>query len=156
MMTVPFLEKLHDNTESLDDLDMLLDSIQIDITRVRVLGYLRITSGEHRRLDKVARDIYGMHGMLEYIMRYNGILNPFNLEEGDVIAIPDIASIVENTIVETYQRNFLESATTSLTLNGTVSIKGQGGVGGRPTAPNRQVGGRSGVRVDEKNGILIF
>lgn len=69
----------------------------VDLTRasikwtksVAVKNAIQITSDLAMRPDIIAKVAYGDSGMLDYILKFNGISNPFSIQEGDVLFIPE-------------------------------------------------------------------
>ncbi len=49
------------------------------------------------RPDLISQAVYNNTLYAEYILKYNGISNPFSLEEGDVILVPNLESAKKNT-----------------------------------------------------------
>ncbi|HRT03113.1 MAG TPA: hypothetical protein P5513_04160 [Candidatus Diapherotrites archaeon] len=49
------------------------------------------------RPDLIAQVMYNNTIYTEYILKYNGISNPFTIGEGDVIVVPDLNSAKRNT-----------------------------------------------------------
>jgi len=49
------------------------------------------------RPDLISQAVYNNTLYAEYILKYNGISNPFSIEEGDVILIPNLDSAIHNT-----------------------------------------------------------
>lgn len=141
---------MHDKAESIEDIDFLESSVDIDYSRSLILGYLKITSKEEKRLDLVAKQIYGQHGFMEQIMEFNGILNANDIIEDDVIIIPDIASMEDNLDVENYQNKFIESNKTSFSFDGSIII------GGQSKTPNRKISSKRNFRVSVKNGTVVL
>ena len=57
----------------------------------------RIPSDYQMRPDIVSQSVYNNTLYAEYILKYNGISNPFTIDEGDIIVIPDLRSAQEVT-----------------------------------------------------------
>lgn len=57
----------------------------------------RVPSDYEMRPDLIAQAMYNNTLYTEYILKYNGISNPFTIDQGDVIAIPDLNSAKNNT-----------------------------------------------------------
>ena len=47
------------------------------------------------RPDLISKSVYNDSAYAEFILKYNGISNPFSIDEGDVILIPDLDSAQE-------------------------------------------------------------
>lgn len=59
---------------------------------LRIIDYYVVTTETQMRPDLIALDYYGTEDGLEIILKYNGISNPYSLEIGQVLAIPDKTS----------------------------------------------------------------
>ena len=57
----------------------------------------RISADYVMRPDLISQAVYNNILYTEYILKYNGISNPFSLQEGDVILIPTLESAIKNT-----------------------------------------------------------
>jgi hypothetical protein len=53
-----------------------------------VIGKFTVTEDYIGRIDLIARQIYGNESYADYILKYNGISNPFTIGEGDVLFLP--------------------------------------------------------------------
>ena len=61
----------------------------------------RVPSDYEMRPDLISQAMYNNTLYTEYILKYNGISNPFTIDQGDVIAIPDLNSAKSNTRTRT-------------------------------------------------------
>lgn len=69
----------------------------VDLTRasikwsksVAVKNAIQITADLAMRPDIIAKVAYGDSGLIDYILKFNGISNPFSIQEGDVLFIPE-------------------------------------------------------------------
>jgi len=57
----------------------------------------RVPFDYQMRPDLISQAMYNNTLYTEYILKYNGISNPFTIDKGDVIAIPDLDSAKRNT-----------------------------------------------------------
>ena len=57
--------------------------------RVRTIATHTVDADEVGRIDLIANGYYRNPDKLELILKYNGISNPFSINEGDVLLIPD-------------------------------------------------------------------
>jgi hypothetical protein len=149
MLELKNLNKLHEEAGSLDELDFLSDSRSIDYKESIILGYLKITSKEEKRLDLVSKKIYGQHGFLEQIVEFNGILNANDVLDGDIIIIPDIGSMQDNLDIQSFQNKFIESNQSSFSFDGNVII------GNKSRKPNRKVSSKKNFRVNSSGTFVI-
>lgn len=53
-----------------------------------ILGSFVVDSQYAGRIDLIALQVYGSASKADYILKYNGISNPFSIEDGDVLLIP--------------------------------------------------------------------
>ncbi len=53
-----------------------------------LIGSFTVDSEYAGRIDLIALQLYGTASKADYILKYNGISNPFSIEEGDVLLIP--------------------------------------------------------------------
>ena len=53
-----------------------------------VIGKFTVTEDYIGRIDLISREIYGNESYADYILKYNGISNPFTIGEGDVLFLP--------------------------------------------------------------------
>jgi hypothetical protein len=57
----------------------------------------RVPFDYQMRPDLISQAMYNNTLYTEYILKYNGISNPFTIDQGDVIAIPNLDSAKKNT-----------------------------------------------------------
>jgi hypothetical protein len=61
-----------------------------------IIDYYLLTADDSMRADLVTQKMYGYLTALEGVLKFNGISNPFCLEEGDVLYTFDIPSMNAN------------------------------------------------------------
>lgn len=57
----------------------------------------KLSSDYVMRPDLISQAVYNNSLYAEYILKYNGISNPFSMEEGDIILIPNLEGARSNT-----------------------------------------------------------
>jgi len=57
----------------------------------------RISYSYLMRPDLISQAVYNNTLYTEYVLKYNGVSNPFSMEEGDLILIPSLDSAKKNT-----------------------------------------------------------
>lgn len=57
----------------------------------------RVPSDYEMRPDLIAQSVYNNTVYAEYILKYNGISNPFSIDTGDIILIPSLDTAKQNT-----------------------------------------------------------
>ncbi len=58
-------------------------------TNVDAIASVIVTDDFEMRSDLLARAYYGNSNKMDYILKYNGISNPFSIEKGMILLIPD-------------------------------------------------------------------
>jgi hypothetical protein len=53
-----------------------------------ILGTFHVDAEYAGRIDLIALQVYGTASKADYILKYNGISNPFSIEDGDILMIP--------------------------------------------------------------------
>jgi hypothetical protein len=85
----------------------------------QVLGKFTVTEDYIGRIDLISRQIYGTESYADYILKYNGISNPFSIGEGDILFLPDVSAglvnwkkpmnVVGNTNADAVRDKFLQT-----------------------------------------------
>lgn len=74
-----------------DILDLAAPSLKKGVT-FNVLNYVIVRNTEVMRPDSIAQRYYGEMTHTEMLMKFNGISNPFSVDEGDLLMIADPVS----------------------------------------------------------------
>jgi hypothetical protein len=61
----------------------------------------RVPSDYQMRGDLIAQAMYNNTIYTEYVLKYNGISNPFTIDQGDIIVIPNLDNAKQNTKSQT-------------------------------------------------------
>lgn len=77
---------LPDGTEIVD---LTQQTLEYEYEDVIVYNSFYCTSQMNMRADKIAQIVYSDKNKTEYILKFNNISNPFSIEEGDLISIPE-------------------------------------------------------------------
>ena len=56
----------------------------------------KIPSGYEMRPDLISQSVYNNTIYAEFILKYNGISNPFSIDEGDMVLIPSLDTAKAN------------------------------------------------------------
>lgn len=84
-----------------DDNEILLDLTLSSIKYTdlpRVTGSVLITREYQMRPDLVAKGVIGDDTQLDLLLKYNGISNPYSIEEGQILYVPDMDDMNEAVI----------------------------------------------------------
>lgn len=136
-------------------MDLLVQTINPD---TYVSGSLLIVNEHYvARPDLISLAMYGDEKYADVICKINGISNPFELNENDVLIIPHIETI--NDMLETVPEKsiFITGRNGARTrfMDTYDETKLQKNVNDR-RSPNEQVKGQKNLIVDEENGLLIY
>lgn len=75
------------------DKKLALTELTLSLTNeIKIVDYHVVNNETQMRPDLIALNYYGTEDGLEIILKYNGISNPYSLEEGQILAIPNKAS----------------------------------------------------------------
>lgn len=146
------LKTFFDDTEYKGDdlypkLDLTSNRWEIDYESVIVDTYIEIDRATEMRLDTVARYLLGSEDFVDIIVKFNRILNPFDVKVGDVIMIPNLASFFANIKKANYKsKNIISSD--SKTPNS------QNGV--NTSTAVKSVGKGTKTFRKGKNGVIVF
>jgi hypothetical protein len=77
-------KKIKDNKLVFTHPTLLLDS------NTRTIAVYEVSADEVCRIDLISEKFFNSPDYSEYILKYNNISNPFSINEGDVLNIPDI------------------------------------------------------------------
>jgi hypothetical protein len=99
MLTLETLRKKPDvvnqSNEDIVDLTAATFTYKQDVT---VIGSGIVSEDLEMRPDLVARIYYGDISKLDYILKFNGISNPFSLEKGTILIIGDAKEMESNFV----------------------------------------------------------
>jgi hypothetical protein len=75
-----------------------LTASMFDMNNNNFTGYnlFRVPRDYRMRPDLISKAVYNNSAFAEIILKYNGISNPFSIDEGDVILIPSLDSVQQN------------------------------------------------------------
>lgn len=80
------------------DGERILDLTQSSIvyaTFPNVVDMVTVTRNFRMRSDLISQSVYGNQNNLDYILKFNGISNPYSIDEGDNIYIPDLDDMTD-------------------------------------------------------------
>ena len=76
-----------------DVVDLTQPMFELKSTTYDSINMYRVPKEYVMRPDLIAKSVYNDAGYAEVILKYNGISNPFSINEGDLILVPDLNSI---------------------------------------------------------------
>lgn len=77
--------------------DLMSKVIKIDRKAVTIERYVLIDDIHEMSIDVLANGAYGRSEAIDILCKFNGISNPLSIKKGDIIAIPNLASLMSNT-----------------------------------------------------------
>ena len=108
------------------------------------------------RPDLISMAMYGDDQYADIICKVNGISNPFEINENDILVIPDIESIMMMTISNPEKSVFIDGKNGKKDfIDNTVNTSLQKDVKAL-RSPNEQVKGMQNFIVDDEHGIVIY
>lgn len=70
-------------------IDLTMSSINKTADTPTEVNMVMVSEDLAMRPDLIAKAVYGDGGKLDYLLKYNGVSNPFALDTGDILMIPD-------------------------------------------------------------------
>lgn len=67
-------------------------------SKTYVSGKFTVTEDYIGRIDLISKHVYGTESYADYILKYNGISNPFTIGEGDVLFLPNRDALLINWV----------------------------------------------------------
>ena len=107
------------------------------------------------RPDLISLAVYGEDTFADIICKINGISNPFELNENDILIIPHIEVILDIINKEPSKSVFVDSDKDQELMTGFMDTSLQKDVNDI-RSPNEQLKGMKNLIVDEENGLLIY
>lgn len=109
------------------------------------------------RPDLISLAVYGDDQYADILCKVNGISNPFELNENDVIILPHVETIMDLTDMEPVESVFVSAndKNSPQLVNGFLNTDLQRDINSS-RSPNEQTKGMKNLIVDEENGLLIY
>lgn len=123
---------------------------------VHISGTLLMVNKHYvARPDLISLAVYGDDQYADLLCKINGISNPFELNENDIIIIPRIEVIQDMTNVSPVESVFIDNNKNNEIGNSFIDTELQVEVNST-RSPNEQVKGMKNIIVDEENGLLLY
>lgn len=133
--------------------DLLADTINHDVT---VSGSFVVVNKEYvARPDLISLAVYETDEYADILCKINGISNPFELNENDIIIIPHIETIQEFCSKDIIPSTFISPNNNDEILNTLGDVKHQR-LPDERRATNEMVVGEKNYSVDVENGLIIY
>ena len=134
--------------------DLLADTINHDVV---ISGSFVVVNKEYvARPDLISLAVYGTDEYADILCKINGISNPFELNENDIVVIPHIETLQEFCNNNVISSTFISPNNPSDEILNTLGdIKGQK-LPDERRSPNELVVGEKNYDVDVENGLIIY
>ena len=70
-------------------IDLTFSSLNTDVENPTEVSIIMVSEDLAMRPDLISKAVYGDDSKLDYLLKYNNISNPFSLNTGDILIIPD-------------------------------------------------------------------
>lgn len=138
-----------DRDESVKMKDLLSNVINLNIT-INDCTAVKVSKEYIARPDLISLAVYNNDRYADIICKINGISNPFELNEGMILIIPDLTSI--NKMIKNGKVSETISDNTSIYKKNKSNQKSKNSV----RNPAEQTFGDSNFTIDKKNKIVIY
>ena len=107
------------------------------------------------RPDLISLAVYGDDKYADILCKINGISNPFELNENDVIILPHVETLMNITNMEPVESVFIDGNNNNELVTGFMDTELQRDINSS-RSPNEQTKGMTNIVVDDENGIILY
>ena len=107
------------------------------------------------RPDLISLAVYGDDKYADILCKINGISNPFELNENDVIILPHVETLMNITNMEPVESVFVDGNNNNELVTGFMDTELQRDVNSS-RSPNEQTKGMTNIVIDEENGLILY
>lgn len=107
------------------------------------------------RPDLISLAVYGDDKYADILCKINGISNPFELNENDVIILPHVETLMDITNMEPVESVFVDGNNNNELVTGFMDTELQRDINSS-RSPNEQTKGMTNIVVDDENGIILY
>lgn len=140
-----------DGSTTVSCLDLLSNNIDVENHKINDCSMVEVTRDYIARPDLISLAVYGSDQYADAICKINGISNPFELNEGMILFIPDFSAITNM---------YIQASSSSVCLDDSENISVvkknlQKTVNSR-RSPNEQTFGDKTFIIDKQNKLVIY
>lgn len=140
-----------DGTNTVKCIDLLSNNIDIENHKITDCSIIEVTEDYIARPDLISLAVYGSDQYADAICKINGISNPFELNKGMVLFIPDFSAI---------SNMYIKATTSSVCSNDSDNISAtkknnQKSINSK-RSPNEQTIGETNFIIDKQNKLVIY
>jgi hypothetical protein len=132
--------------------DLLSMNITTDFQNIQPQDVVIVNEYYVARPDLISLAVYGNDKFADYICKYNGISNPFEMNENDVIIIPDISGIQDKTTRVAASELITDSSSQTIIEKKNKYQKEKD----EKRSPAQQIVGESNYKIDKSLGIIFY
>ena len=107
------------------------------------------------RPDLIALAVYGDDRYADILCKVNGISNPFELNENDVIILPHVETLMDLTNMSPVESVFVDGKNNNELVTGFMDTELQRDVNSS-RSPKEQTKGMTNIVIDEENGLILY
>ena len=107
------------------------------------------------RPDLIALAVYGDDRYADILCKVNGISNPFELNENDVIILPHVETLMDLMNMSPVEPVFVDGKNNNELVTGFMDTELQRDVNSS-RSPNEQTKGMTNIVIDEENGLILY
>ena len=131
-------------------------SVQTIDPEVAISGSLILVNEYYvARPDLISLAVYGTDQYADVICKINGISNPFEINENDLIILPHIEVIMDFTRVQPVESVFIDDDKNYELSNSFMDNELQADVNAI-RSPNEQTKGMKNLIIDDEHGLLLY
>lgn len=133
-------------------------AVQTINPEIRISGSVLVVNKYYvARPDLISLAVYGDDKYADIICKVNGISNPFELNENDILIIPDIETVMDLTSVGVENSVFIDNSKNSNSpmLNQNTIDDMQKDINSL-RSPNEQTKGMRNLIIDDEHGLLLY
>lgn len=142
-----FDEKEYVGNNQYPKLDLRSNLWKIDYDKIIIDDYIEVDKSTEMRIDTIARYLLGSEDVIDVIVKFNKLQNPYGIKEGDVILIPNLSSFFQNISRVNYKPKDINR----------VNLSNDNRVSGNNVSISVKSGGK-GTKTYSKgsNGVIVF
>lgn len=107
------------------------------------------------RPDLISLAVYGDDKYADILCKINGISNPFELNENDVIILPHVETLMDLTNMEPVESIFVDGDKNNELVTSFMDTELQRDINSS-RSPNEQTKGMTNIVVDDENGLILY
>lgn len=146
----PIISKNQDGSE-IPYKDLLSNSLNVNIPTIDQYRVIEVTEDYIARPDLISLAVYGDDGLADIICKINGISNPFELNEGMTLIIPNLM-FMRNFIVGGKASQLIKTPTDQISAKENTNRKNKSD----RRSPAEQTIGDTTFIIDRTNKIVYY